>query len=150
MSHLTFTRKPMPVIPEQRPMYKIAMILLVLKICSSGSKSSLLRLHLFNWALFDEQRFQSLVLSAERKELIMGVWGVDPSLNMALALAVSEQLLVKENNGSYKITPKGDLFITESKLITLFDSEVLQLKKVSKKITEAMVKAAAKRWENEI
>lgn len=150
MSYLTFTRKPMPVIPEQRPMYKIAMILLILKICSSGGKSSLLRLHLFNWALFDEKRFQSLVLSAERKELIMGVWGVDPSLNMALALAVSEQLLMKENNGSYKITTKGDLFIADSKLITLFSSEVLQLKKVSKKITEAMVKAAAKRWENEI
>jgi hypothetical protein len=77
MSKLYFDRKAMPVIPEYRPMYKICQILLILKLSSSGKKSSLIRFHLFNWALKDEKRKQMLINSSVNKELPFGVWGID-------------------------------------------------------------------------
>lgn len=149
MAKLFFTRKPMPVLPEHRPMLKIAMILLILRVCSRGASSSLIRLHLFNWAWQDESRMQTLVLSAERKQLIVGVWGVDPALNMALAYAVSNRLIAKQSNGSYKITAKGDEFFDGAELIKLFEDEVKILNQIGKKITENMIKDVAKGWENE-
>ena len=149
MARLTFIRKPMPVIPEHRPMLKIAMILLVLRVCSIGGKSSLIRLHLFNWAWKDENRMKCLIHSAEKKELAIGVWGVDPALNMGLSYAISNGLVAKQKNGSYKITTKGDEFFDDVKLTSLFEEEMKLLCQIGKKITEVMVKDVAKGWENE-
>ena len=150
MSKLRFCRKKAAVIPELRPMYKIGKLLLILRICCSGGKASLLKLHLFNWAMLEPQRLQTLQLSAERKELLLGVWGIDPSLNMALSYAISEGLLLRMPNGAYKLTSKAESFISGSELLTLFSTEVDELNIIAKKITETMVTQAAKRWINEI
>ncbi len=150
MSRLSFSRKKASVIPELRPMYKVGKLLLILKLCCAGGKASLLKLHLFNWAMLDSQRMKTLQFSAERKELLLGVWGIDPSLNMALSYATSEGLLVRALNGSYKLTDKSEDFISGVDLLDLFDIETDQLNSIAKKITEAMVTQAAKRWVNEI
>lgn len=137
-------------LPELRPMYKVGKILLILKICCSGGKASLLKLHLFNWAMLESQRLHILLRSAEEKELLLGVWGIDPSLNMALNYAISEDLLCRLQNGNYKLTSKSESFISGSDLINLFDNEFNILKKIDKKITETMVTQAAKRWVDEV
>ena len=149
MSKLHFERKVMPVIPEHRPMYKISQILLILKICSIGGKSSLIRLHLFNWALKDEKRTRTLISSAEAKELSFGVWGIDPALNMALNYAAADGLIKKSNIG-YELVDKGSNFLAKVKLIDLFEDETKVLSSIGKKITETMVKDVAQRWKNEI
>ncbi|ENM5742520.1 MULTISPECIES: hypothetical protein [Vibrio] len=150
MSKLIFNRKKSAVIPELRPMYKIGKLLLILKLCCSGGKASLLKLHLFNWAMLEPQRMKALQVSAEKKELLVGVWGIDPSLNMALSYATSEGLLERTSNGAYQLTAKSENFIAGSKLIELFDSEAKELKVIAKKITETMVSNAAKRWVDEV
>lgn len=150
MSKLRFTRKKTAVIPELRPMYKIGKLLLILKLCCSGGKASLLKLHLFNWAMLEPQRLQVLQVSAEKKELLLGVWGIDPSLNMALSYATSEGLLIRTPNGAYKLTLKAESFISGSGLLRLFDTEVAELNIIAKKITETMVTLAAKRWVDEV
>lgn len=131
-------------------MYKVGKLLLILKLCCSGGKASLLKLHLFNWAMLDPQRLKALQLSAEKKELLLGIWGIDPSLNMALSYATSEGLLARTNNGAYQLTPKSENFISGSKLVELFDTEADELKLIAKKITETMVNQAAKRWVDEV
>ncbi|EGR0413402.1 hypothetical protein QTU67_002194 [Vibrio cholerae] len=150
MSKLVFARKKSAVIPELRPMYKIGKILLILKLCCVGGKSSLLKLHLFNWAMMDKKRMKALQLSAEKNEMLIGVWGIDPSLNMALNYAVSEGLIARTSNGSYQLTEKSEKFIAGSKLLELFDSDTAELKLIAKKITEAMITQTAKRWADEI
>ncbi|WP_085299970.1 hypothetical protein [Cognaticolwellia mytili] len=150
MSKLRFSRKKAAVIPELRPMYKIGKLLLILKLCCSGGKASLLKLHLFNWAMLDPKRLQALQLSAKQKELLLGVWGIDPSLNMALSYATSEGLLTRTSNGAYQLTGKSERFILGTKLLELFDTETNELKTIAKKITETMVTQAAKRWVDEI
>ncbi|MDN3697036.1 hypothetical protein QWY97_06685 [Vibrio cortegadensis] len=150
MSKLLFNRKRSAVIPELRPMYKVGKLLLILKLCCSGGKASLLKLHLFNWAMLDPQRLKALQLSAEKKELLLGIWGIDPSLNMALSYATSEGLLARTNNGAYQLTAKSENFISGTKLVELFDPEAGELKLIAKKITEKMVTQAAKRWVDEV
>ncbi|EGX6962647.1 hypothetical protein QNZ65_002574 [Vibrio parahaemolyticus] len=150
MSKLVFSRKKSAVIPELRPMYKIGKILLILKLCCSGGKASLLKLHLFNWAMLEEKRMKALQLSAEKKEMLIGVWGIDPSLNMALSYAVSEGLVARTSNGSYQLTEKAESFISGSGLLKLFDTDTVELKLIAKKITETMITKAAKRWADEI
>lgn len=150
MSKLMFNRKKSSVIPELRPMYKVGKILLILKICCSGNKGSLLKLHLFNWAMLEPERLKALKISAEKKELLLGVWGIDPSLNMALSFATAESLLSRKSNGSFQLTEKAEAFIDGVGLLELFDSETNDLKIISKKITETMVKQTAKRWNDEI
>jgi hypothetical protein len=150
MSKLNFLRKRMPVLPEYRPMYKIGMVLLILQMCSIGGKSSLIRLHLFNWALKDSRRIMILEQSIKVKELLIGVWGVDPALNMALGYAISEKLISKMDNGSYSITPKGKVFVSKPEVIKLFNHEIKSLKLIGKSITESMITKIAQRWKNEI
>ena len=150
MNRISFSRKKSAVIPELRPMYKIGKILLILKVCCISGRSSLLKLHLFNWAMLDSQRMQALLLSAERKEMLIGVWGIDPSLNMALNFATAEGLLARTSNGSFQLTPKADNFIEKSELLKLFDTDTTELKIIAKRITETMVTNAAKRWADEV
>ena len=150
MSKLIFHRKKSAVIPELRPMYKIGKLLFILKLCCSGGKASLLKLHLFNWAMHEPNRMKALQLSAEKKELLLGVWGIDPSLNMALGYATSEGLLERTKNGAYQLTAKSESFISKSQLLELFSCEDHELRTIAKKISETMVTQAAKRWANEI
>lgn len=150
MSRLSFYRKKSAVIPELRPMYKIGKLLLILKLCCIGGKASLLKLHLFNWAMLDSQRLQALQLSAEKKEMLVGVWGIDPSLNMALSFAISEGLLDRTLNGAYQLTAKSESFILGVELLDQFYTEAKQLNVIAKKITETMVSQAAKRWADEV
>lgn len=150
MSKIQFTRKKSSVLVDLRPMYKISLILLILKINCIGGKSSLLKLHLFNWALLDNKRIKMLRLSADENDIKLGFWGIDPSLNMALNYSISEKLVTKMPNGSYKITNHGSDFISNSDLINLFDEASTELNSISKKITEKMIADSTKRWMNEI
>ena len=149
MSKLLFERKAMPVIPEHRPMYKICQILLILNICSIANKSSLIRLHLFNWALKDDKRIRMLINSAESKELSFGVWGMDPALNMALNYAVGDGLVHKNNTG-YELANKGKRFLSDGSIHELFEDETKILSIIGKRITEKMIKDVAQRWKNEV
>lgn len=149
MSILHFERKAMPVIPEHRPMYKICQILLILNISSTGGKSSLIRLHLFNWALKDKSRLKMLVSSSQSGAISFGVWGIDPVLNMALNFGAAEGLIKKINTG-FQITHTGKNFLNKGNIQGLFGDDAERLTLIGKSITEQMVKDVARRWKNEV
>ena len=60
ITKLSFSKKPIPLPAEYRPMYKIALIVMVLKLCCRGETSNLLKLHLFSWALSSEKHMTQL------------------------------------------------------------------------------------------
>lgn len=145
---LRFIRRPSPVLVEHRPLYKITQLLLVLHISSRGGKSTLPRLHLFNWALKSTDRIQKLVDAAKAKVLNMTAWGFDPALAIAIRFAVAENLAETTSTG-YQLTEKGRVFITEVlRDTTTFASERKLLMQVGKDITEGMVEKVAKGWES--
>lgn len=146
--HLRFERRPSPVLVEHRPLYKITQLLLVLQISSRGGKSTLTRLHLFNWALKRNDRIQKLVEAAEAKVLHMTAWGFDPALAIAIRFAVAENLASPTSNG-YQLSEKGKAYISEVfKDQDAFLNERKLLTQLGKEITEAMVEKVAKGWES--
>ncbi|WP_305825806.1 hypothetical protein [Massilia brevitalea] len=145
MAKLKFIRRPTPVLPEHRPLYKIAQILLVLHF-SRGKKSSVLRLHLFNWALKSERRIVALREAAARSTLLVPAWGFDPALAIALRYAIAERFIESISNG-YQLTNHGSSFIKEAlKDAEIFSKERTDLAVIGKGITEAMVDKVVKDW----
>ena len=145
---LRFERRPSPVLVEHRPLYKISQLLLVLYMSSRGGKSTLPRLHLFNWALKRTDRIQRLVDAAKAKVLHMTAWGFDPALAIAIRFAVAEDLVQPTSTG-YQLSEKGKTFITEVlKDSDAFANERVLLTQIGKDITEAMVDKVAKGWES--
>ncbi len=115
---------------------------------SRGGKSTLPRLHLFNWALKKTDRIQKLVDAAEAKVLNITAWGFDPALAIAIRFAVAENMLETTSTG-YQITDKGRTFINEVlKDTDAFAPERTLLAKIGKDITEGMVEKVAKGWES--
>lgn len=145
---LRFVRRPSPVLVEHRPLYKITQLLLVLQMSSRGGRSTLPRLHLFNWALKSADRIQKLVDAAEAKVLNIAAWGFDPALAIAIRFAVAENLVEPSSTG-YQLTEKGRAFITEVlNDANAFAPERQLLMQIGKEITEGMVEKVAKGWES--
>lgn len=146
MSRLTFSRKPMPILAEYRPMYKISQVLLILYLSSRGKKSSLIRLHLISWVLKDESRKAILIESIKKEKILFGVWGVDPSVNLAIQYAEAERLMIKDGT-SYKLTTKGVNFCKclDSELV--FPKDFNFLKSIGASVTEKMVNSIVDGWE---
>jgi len=146
---LSFSQRPIPIPAEYRPMYKIGLLVLILKLCCRGDRSNLLKLHLFSWALTSEKNMQKLrdyINSNFQTE--MSVWGIEPALNRGLQLAVADGICEIIDGKSYKLTEKGLKFyeiINED--IDLFSIEKSFLSFIGKsKITDTRINAMTKQW----
>lgn len=146
---VTFSSRPKPLFPGYRPLYKISLILIILKVNSNGGKASLLKLHLFSWALKSLENLETLkelVTSNFQKRILY--FGIEPSLNRALNLAVGEGLVSMEGD-KYAITSKGDAFV--KRVISdpeLFTSEKPVLNLIGKKINESRISQLKTFWKN--
>jgi hypothetical protein len=143
---LRFVQRPAPVLAEHRTFYKIAQVLLILKLSSRGSQSDLARLHLFNWAMKDPDRMGKLVQAAREKRLNVLAWGFDPALAYALRYALAEKLL-SQHQGTFSLTQTGEQLVDAiladpASLI----AERTFLKTVGKAITKAMVDKVSDGW----
>lgn len=108
MEKIIFKKRPIPLPAEYRPMYQIALIVLILKYCCRANTSSLLKLHLFSWCLYSNnnmdvmERFVSTGFRAT-----MPHWTIDPALNRAIVLAIADGYCEKVSNNKYKLARKG-------------------------------------------
>lgn len=147
LQKLRFERLPSPVLAEHRPLYKIGQVLLILDKASRGSRSSLPRLQLFNWALKAKDRMDALSAGAEGKQLSVPAWGFDPMLAIAVRIAIADGL-IEETTTGYRIARSGEELLREIDTDpSMFATEKAFLKVVGKSVTETMVDAAAKQWE---
>ncbi|MDB6049236.1 MAG: hypothetical protein JWR17_1982 [Pseudomonas sp.] len=147
MMKLKFTQRPMPVLAEHRTLYKISQILLVLHLCGRAEKCSLLKLHLFNWALKSERRLASLKEASRKGVLTLPVWGFDPALAIALKFALEDQLVTALSTG-VEISAKGQDFLSFLlKDKDLLSPEKTSLRIIGKGISEKMVDSVAKGWD---
>lgn len=113
ITNFKFTIQPIPIPPDLRPMWKIAQILLVLKICSRSDKATLLKLQLFNWALGSPKAIEQLtkyVLYHDEESKPTTIH-LDPSVNRAVEFAIGEGLIDLDRSGKATLTSKGDLFV---------------------------------------
>lgn len=146
---LSFTKKPIPLPAEYRPMYKIALIVMILKYSCRAETSNLLKLHLLSWALASKKNMielQSYVTSNFKSDF--SVWGIEPALNRALQLAVAENICEIVNGKNYKLTEKGNIFFDMINAdIDLFDTEKSFLILIGKNtITDSRITSMTQKW----
>jgi len=146
---LSFTQRPIPIPADYRPMYKIALLVLILRLCCRAEISTLLKLHLFSWALTSDKnsvKVRDYVTSNFKSDF--SVWGIEPALNRALQLAIAENICEVVNGKNYKLTEKGFRFyemINADK--ELFDKEKTFLGFIGKNtITDSRINAMSKQW----
>ena len=146
---ISFSSKPISIYPSYRPMYRIALNLIILKLNCNGSKASLLKLHLFSWGLKQEQNLEILkefVTSNFVKKI--EYFSIEPSLNRALKLAEYEGLIGFDGS-KYFLKEKGDNFL--NKILndeSIFSSEIQVLKLIGKKINENRISQLQQNWLN--
>lgn len=142
---ISFTPQNKPIYPELRIIYRIVQVLLVLKICSRGNKSSLIRLHLFNWGLSSKENRTALLKFAQQTSNSINFWSIDPMLNRAIEFAVAENLIDRGLN-SYSITVKGLSYIDSISSIDEIEKDIKFLELLGKNITESSVNKQLDLW----
>ncbi len=146
---LSFTQRPIPIPADYRPMYKIALLVLILRLCCRAETSNLLKLHLFSWALSSDTntlKLREFVTSNFKSDF--SVWGIEPALNRALQLAIAENICEVVSGKNYRLTEKGfrfyEMIIADNEL---FDKEKTFLNFIGKsKITDSRINAMSNQW----
>jgi len=109
---LTFNPKPHPLAASLRPIYRIALIALVLKTNCRNNTASLLKLQFFNWIL-KSTSLQKLIEDRINQQSVFALEliHIDPMINLALRYAFAENIISITNSSKYKLTDKGHEFV---------------------------------------
>lgn len=146
---LSFTQRPIPILADYRPIYKLAQIVLILEFCCRGKACSLLKMHLLSDALKSDERMIKLIADvgpdfvrkAER-------WNLEPTMNRGLQLAVAEGLCsFSASTRKYILERKGrEFFLSLMKEPEVLEKEKRLLNSLGKKITDTQVQEISRNW----
>ena len=140
---LIFDPKPLPLPASLRPIYRIALIILVLKTNCRRNTASLLKLQFFNWGLkslslqeyIENERTNQSVFALELIHL-------DPMVNLALKYAFADNLISVMKNSKYKLTEKGiefaDQIINDEHTLLAEEREILQ--QIGQRVSEVKLR----------
>ena len=148
IKNISFSKKPISIPADYRPAYKIAQICLILKYSCIGEKSSLLKFHLISWAFKSiENRQALLTFIKDPKNSDLSVWGIEPTLNRALHIAVADNFCSYQN-ANYKLEEKGIEFTVKIEEDgDILTDEIILLKQIGKRgITEKSIQDLTNKW----
>ena len=135
-----FKKRPLDLPGDLRPNWRIPLLLIMLRYCCRGGKSSLYKLHLLNWTLRDPQRQEALLASLTGSPSLDEIRvQVEPSFIQAILFAMGEGLLERQGNNRVRITDAGVAFVKEIESSDCLSDERQFLKSVSMKLTEEWV-----------
>lgn len=147
IKNIVFNKRPIVIPVDYRPIYKLTQIVLILKICCRDEKSSLPKLHLFVWAMKNEDNMQELinVVNSNFNETI-DVWSMEPALIRALDYALQESIC-EAKDGKIKLTSKGSLFYNKiQRDNNILWKERTFLNVVKKRFTEERIQKNIEKW----
>ena len=148
IKNITFSKKPISVPADYRPAYKIAQVCLILKYACIGEKSSLLKFHLISWGFKSiENRHTLLTFISDPLNSELSVWGIEPTLNRALHIAVADNFCSYQK-ANYKLEEKGIEFIKKIEEDgDILTDEIALLKQIGKRgITEKSIQNLTNKW----
>lgn len=147
IKRLSFVKRPIAIPPDYRPMFKLAQIVLILGLCSRSNKSTLLKLHLFSWALKSTENSLKLKKWVDNNfTLDIEVWGIEPTLNRAIQYALAENICERIKT-SVSLTSKGlCLFEKIESDKTLLIQEKILLNHVGKRISDKKINQLSNKW----
>ena len=144
---IIFDAKPDAIPFNYRISYKISILCMIIKICCGRRGCSLMKMHIISTAIAD-QVYRHNLERFLRDHIDRGlIVRFEPAVNRAIEYALSDEFIVQQKNGTYKLTQKGRLLATkieEDK--TIFQYEKLVLEKVGLNLTEEKIRTISERW----
>lgn len=143
---IIFYERPNSIPYNYRITYRVAVICLMIKICSPRKGCPLVKLHVVNDGLEDNG-----LIGRIKKDLQFNrqttVVRFDSALNRAFEYALSDNLIVRQGNGTYKLTKKGREFVEvlmEEEL--LLKNEKERLKVIYEELDDNTYNKILERW----
>lgn len=136
-----FNKRPIAIAADLRPVWRIGVTLLLLRICCRQNRSSYGRLHLLSWAVRTEKTradFLSTIEGTSQPDTLLV--RIEPSLNRAVNLAIGEELLKSVTGDRIELAPKG-LAMADTMLTYegLFEVEKAFFTRIRGDVTEELV-----------
>lgn len=136
---ILFSQKQISLPMDLRPMYKISLVLMMLKVNGYSKKLSYLQFQYLNWIIKHKEKIENLDLSVD--QLPFDSIRIDPYLNIAIEYSLGEQLIEISSSGKFELTNKAEVFINKLIKEKLFRDEYKLLKNIgSRKVTDDKIK----------
>jgi len=144
---LMFSPRPQPLPASLRPVYRIALITIILMINCRGNTATLFKLQFFNWLLKSSSLQNSIEERLTHQTIFtLELIHLDPMVNLALNYAFADHLIFITSNSmsnpKYKLTDKGhkfaNLILQDKQSILAREREFLE--RIGQRISEVKLR----------
>jgi hypothetical protein len=137
----TFKRRPLDLSGDLRPNWRVPVLVLMLRFCCRGGKSSLFKLHLLNLVIRDKEKQDALIANLSGLPDYSNIRiQVEPSFIRAIQFAVGEGLAERLENNRIKLTQKGKQLASDIEESNCLTEEKAFFVKLGVRLTENWVK----------
>ena len=141
--------KPIPVPVLYQPIYKLIMLLAVLKYGTRKPyNATFLKLHLYLWALRSEENYNTLVQLQKKERNSILPWSFEPALDKVVTIAIINNYCTKEIKSTelqIKITTEGESLLQKIEDLELFNEDLSKIKAIGI-IPLSSIKMANSNW----
>ncbi|NFH89983.1 hypothetical protein FDA33_07160 [Clostridium botulinum] len=140
--------RPTAVPYNYRILYKVTQLLLIISYCCTTRKGcSIEKMHMISNTINDKDELNNLLSFIEEKNNNLIIVRFDPVINRAVGYALAENLILRQANGLFKLSPKGKTWVSEiNKDVNLFIREKKIMESISFKLTEEKIKSLILDW----
>ncbi|QEC76911.1 hypothetical protein [Mucilaginibacter ginsenosidivorax] len=142
--------KAIPVPLRYQPIYKIVMLLAVLRYgCAKPYAATFLKLHLYMWALRSNENQQILTAIKTKTRDSIVPWVFEPALDQVITLAVINDFCsrtIRAADLQIEIKEKGLEFLTKLEALELFAEDIGRVKDIGV-VPQSLIAAVNKKWE---
>ena len=141
--------KPIPVPIIYQPIYKLIMLLAVLKYgTSKPHNATFLKLHLYLWGLRSEENYNVLKQLQKKERNSILPWSFEPALDKVVTIAIINNYCTKEIRTAelqIKITNEGESLLQKIEDLELFNEDISKIKAIGI-IPQSSIKTASSNW----
>ena len=136
-----FRDQPTAIKGDLRPLWRMCLVVLLMKMCCRGNRTSHAKLHVLNWAmLMESNRSKLLNLTEGNSEPTDVLVRIEPFLNVAVNYAQGEGLIKQENGNRLVLTTRGVRLADKLlEMENIFESEKGFMAILGNKLTEKLV-----------
>ncbi len=143
---IIFNKRPDSIPYKHRISYRVTLIVLIIKICSSRKECPLVKFHIINDAMENRELINNIKRCLKRNSSEFAI-RFDSSLNRAIEYAIADGLIIQQGNKTYKLSVTGRDFANR----LLKDSEILRnekerLEKINTELDEKTLNSILNRW----
>lgn len=136
-----FRRQPVAVPGDLRPIWRIGLVVQLLKKCCRHARSSLARIHVLSWGIRTKDsrlELQSLLQGSARPDSL--IVRFEPYLNRAIDFAIGEGLVHRDGGKRIELTATGLQYANElDQLDGVYFVEKQFMDAIGQRITETLV-----------